>query len=461
MSKNIFKTYKFWILLLLIIAAISAAILWRSLPYKNFIKSQIIKTLESKNIKISSLKIDNVDNFGIAISDIELDGNNPIKLAKLSAQYDLQDVLSGKVKNIEADDLELNLYSKDDKILIGGLEDFLKNNKGSSGSIKIPTDNESLKNILPDNLSIKNLNISGDYNNIKLHIPLNIYSGFNPFAFLNVDSNTIRVEAHPYDVSIKDLKINSSLGEDKKWHGSLSSPDVEISGIEESELPAFALNSDFTLGEDEISANIYLSDKLNTTKADIKLIGSLNDIKSGNIIINHISFPWGGGVISSKNIKIPLSMDKPLSFSVKLKNVALADTLGKMSGDKVKGEGKISGTFPIIYNPDGTIILKEGMAEDIDTGVISVSPDLLPGNNAQLELARNILQNFHYTKLKIMVSSKGDKSLINLALEGRNPDSPEERPVKFNINLNGDIMPLIQQSIIPFNDIKTLLKQEK
>ena len=53
--------------------------------------------------------------------------------------------------------------------------------------------------------------------------------------------------------------------------------------------------------------------------------------------------------------------------------------------------------------------------------------------------------------------SQEDKSKITLTLEGNNPEAFEGRPIKLNVNIGGDVLPLIQQSILPLNDVKQLL----
>ena len=80
-------------------------------------------------------------------------------------------------------------------------------------------------------------------------------------------------------------------------------------------------------------------------------------------------------------------------------------------------------------------------------------------------MARELLQNFHYTKLKIALSSKDDKdkknkTVLSLALEGNNPTALNGRKVNLNINITGDVLPLLQQSILPFNDLKQLMKMK-
>lgn len=454
------KRYTLFVVYIVALLLFSGIFFWQYVPYQNFASKQIISILKSRNIAVVSLQVEKADSSQIILSNIKLEGSNGLSLGGLKATYNIQEIISGKLSTIDAENIDGNIYKKEGKFLINGLEDFLLNDSKDSKIVKVPTDNNLLQEIAPQYVSIKSFNISAKDNDIELLIPLNFTFSFSPLATLKMDSSGASLKVGSYQIETGGINFNAVLSESDKWQGDIAISSIKIGGLEE-ERPPLAMTGNFVLDAASLLANIVIKDAGNITKADMVMSLPVADPSSGSLNIKNIQFPWGGGLISSESINVPLDMKTPVLLNINLKEVDLSDTLGKASNGRIKGTGKISGRFPVIYNPDGTILLKDGMAEEINSGTISVSPDLLPGDNAQLALARSLLENFHYTKLKIIVSSKGDKSAINLELEGKNPDSQEDRPIKFNINLTGDILPLIQQSIIPFNDIKELLKQEK
>lgn len=431
--------------------------LWQYLPYQNFASRQIINILEYENIKVSALKVESANSSEIIISNIKLDENPGLSIGNLKLKYNLRKLATGRLNDIEAENIQINLYRKDGKFQVSGLEKVLSSTSQSDN--KLPIDAASLQNIAPARIDIKNLNILAKDEDWQLSLPLNLTFNLNPLSLL-MASTGLNLDIKPYKLVTENISLNALWSESQKWQGEMVIPSVTITGLQDG-MPPFSTNINFTLDAENLSAKIIMNDDNGLIKTDMELFLPVASPTSGNLNIKQIQFPFGGGLISSGAINVPLDMQNPILFAINLQNVNLADTLGKLSNERVKGVGKISGMFPIIYNPDGTVILKDGMAQDINEGIISVSPELLPGDNAGVELARTLLQNFHYTRLKIMVSSKEDKSAINLVLEGKNPDNDSKRPIKFNINLTGDIMPLIEQSIIPFNDIKKLLKQEK
>ena len=327
------------------------------------------------------------------------------------------------------------------------------------------------KGIVVHSLVVDNIsNSSSTLSNIELGEPTTltlkaIIANYNLLKVLagnktvNIDGKDMVLTAGPYEISADSINLKAT-NQNSKWQGVVSIPAIIIDGAP-SEVPPLKMTVDFTSDSKTLFAKINLRDDKNSIRADAELNYDLTGEGQKILSVKQFEFPFSDGVISVKPVSIPLDMKLPIIATINLKDVELATTLGEVSNGKISGTGKISGNFPIIYNTDGSITLQEGVAQALDVGTISVSPALLPGDTEQLGLARSTLENFHYTKLKILVSSEGDQSKISLALEGKNPDAPESRPVNFNINLSGDILPFIQQSILPLNDFKKLFKQEE
>lgn len=400
--------------IILLLVAIVAVILWKYIPYNDTVTEQITKALEKQGFKVTSLKLESLDAGKAVISDIRLSGEKDLTVKKVIAEYSLKKLAKGKFNTLRLEDIEINIYKKD-KWNIGGIESLLNSQKEESKETDI-------FKLLPERFEINNADINiGDK------------------AFIN------------------DLVIKADFSK-ASGKGTITSPDIIIKDTPE-EIPPLQLDSEFSLTPElaEVKINIHNKSKKWLAKADINY--PLKDKQNAVVNIKMVGFPWGKGRIFTDEFSVPLSMDKPISFVINLKDVDLTELLGKVAEGKISGQGKISGKIPLIYNPDGSIILKKGSAYANDSGLISVSPSLIPGDNDKLVLTRQLLENFHYTKLKISVSSdKDEKSVITLSLEGGNPDSEEKRPVKLNVNLSGDIISLLRQSLIPFNDPQEYLK---
>jgi len=330
-----------------------------------------------------------------------------------------------KFKTVDIKGLELNVYNKDGKWQIAGLEAF---NKPSDAAPTPPAINfDKLHGLLPEQIKITDA------------------------KFLMADDK-LQISA-PFDFALTNAT--------DKISGKLSATRVTSSGLPY-DLPALDVQVSYELAATKLLANINAIDAKKQYILDAKLVAPIADIMAGSLVINKISFPYGGGVVAANGIKIPLKMDKPINITLNLKDIDLAGLLDEISGGEIKGTGKITGKVPITYYPDGHITVQKGAAQAADAGTLIVSPTLLPGENAQLTIARDTLQNFHYTALKIAVSSSDDgKSVIAFSLDGSNPDANNGRQVKLYVNVSGDIIPIIQQSLLAINDLKQLLHIEE
>ncbi len=294
----------------------------------------------------------------------------------------------------------------------------------------------------------------------RLHVQYSLQdlltSRFNANTMVNIEADNIFIDAKPYEARTEKLKLDAT-GNKGVWTGTAESI-ITVAGLPQ-EVPPLTVKADFNVGA-EIIAGINISDSSKHYKAIMDIMIPQGEI--GMMELKKAEMPWLGGSISTANVKVPLAMDKPIDVKLKLKDVDLAALLGMVAEGQVGGKGSINGSFPATYHPDGSVTLHDGVASAMSGGTLRLEPTLIPGDNPQIEFTRTTLENFHYTTFKISVSlDKEERSVINLALEGRNPDMGGERPVKLNINLDGDILPLVQQSLLPLNDFRQYLKDVK
>jgi hypothetical protein len=320
----------------------------------------------------------------------------------------------------------LNVYNRENSWVVGGLEELMKPNPNAP-TTKIALDYNKLHSVLPAQVNVNKSILNAQDKDLQVVMPFN-------FKLAN---NADKIE------------------------GSLISDKLTLSGFPY-DLPPLSFNADYTINAEQLTANLKAQSAKKDYQLSLKLTAPVADIMSGKVVIDTIQFPWGKGQISAKAVTLPLNMKKPVKITLNLKEIDLETLLGSFTDGKINGEGKISGSLPITYYPDGKITLQKGSAQAKDKGVLVISPDLLPGDNQQLATARTTLENFHYTTLKIAVSSdEKQQSVIHLTVEGSNPDANDGRQVKLNVNLSGDLIPLIQQSLLAINDLKQLLHIEE
>ncbi len=413
-------------------------------PYQRTAKNQLTRLLESYGLTVSSLTLEKLEGNDALLSDIAI-GNPPSLTAqKITAHYSLTEILRGKVQAVDIASLRARVYNKDGRWLVAGLEPLFPH----TSTPTTPSLPLSMINLLPEHISLKDSEITIEHPRATVQLPLNLDMTNNGTATATLLSSGITIDAKPYHIKSGIVQVKATLTP-IKWHAILSSPNLTITGLD-TPIPPLTLYAELSLTPEQLESDIEIRDDSRAYLANLSLSSTAITVRNAHI-------PWGGGKIALQPVTLPVAMDKPIPLAIDMQNVDLASLLGAISDDKIRGSGKVSGTLPIIYHPDGQITLREGGAHALSDGVISVPPDFLPGDNEQLAIARTTLENFHYTTLQIRVLSEGEEARIQLMLEGSNPDAMEGRPVKLTVNLTGDIMPLIQQSILPVNDLKQLL----
>jgi hypothetical protein len=456
------KPKKYILLAAIIVIAISVVIFWKIIPYQKVVTAQITRMLEARGVTVSNITLESANPQESVLSNIKLGDANPLTIANLKLQHSPQGLLQGRVNEVSADGVEANIYKENGIWKIGGIETLMQHKADSKGENTLLFDRDSIRKILPHKITINKGNISVNDANFSLAAAYNLLFDSETEPLLNIESNGLTFDKKPYQVNTGAINIAAKLNEaEKKWQGDVVINDINITGLPQ-EVPPLKLNSYASVMPEKFLATFKLRDASNTNHADLSLTFPPDNPEQGMLSIKSLKFPWGGGIISTKAVNIPFALDKPLPISIGLQEVELSSLLGAISGGKIDGTGKISGTIPLIYYPDGHVTLQEGSAEALEAGVIMVPASMLPGNNPALDIARSALENFHYTSLKIGVYSEGEeKPVIQLTLQGRNPDALEGRPVNLNVKLTGDVLPLLQQSIIPFNDLKHLLDEKK
>ena len=150
-----------------------------------------------------------------------------------------------------------------------------------------------------------------------------------------------------------------------------------------------------------------------------------------------------------------------IHLTLHMQDASLSGLLQGATGGRATATGLVSGNVPLTLTGEGTLVVGQGHLTAYQGGVITLSPDAIPGDNAQVALVRDIMKSFHYSTLLVSVGSDKDKKLsILLSLGGNNPDVYNGQEVKLNVQLSGDLLDLLQQSILPLADPKQLLKDE-
>ena len=178
-------------------------------------------------------------------------------------------------------------------------------------------------------------------------------------------------------------------------------------------------------------------------------------------LLENIRVQWQEALLSAEEVVIALNEKKPIYIPLQMKNLPLSTLLSLVSSDKATGSGVVSGKVDIVVKPDGSFLFDDGKFAAGNTGLIQLSPGMLPGEGAQMDIARTALANFHYKDLSLVLDQDAQrKALIRLNLEGNNPDALNGRAIKLQVNFTGDVLELLQQTILPMANPADLIEKE-
>lgn len=173
------------------------------------------------------------------------------------------------------------------------------------------------------------------------------------------------------------------------------------------------------------------------------------------------TLPWNGGTLSTRDVEVPLNKTTPILVRLNVHQVSLNALMQQTTNKRASATGVISGMVPVSIDRNGNFIFKTGTLQALNGGTLVLPPETIPGDNPQVALVRELLTNFHYSVLSLGVSSgKDDKLSMLLSLQGNNPDVYNGRAVKLNVNLTGDVLDLLKQSLA-LKDPKKMIEQGK
>lgn len=181
-----------------------------------------------------------------------------------------------------------------------------------------------------------------------------------------------------------------------------------------------------------------------------------------NLTITEFKMPWNEGSLSAKDVFIPIGNKAPLDMNLQIKQVSADALMQQFTGNRASATGKISGMLPLTITVDNQIIFHEGQMQSEAPGTIKVSPEVIPGDNEQVTLVRDVLQDFRYNSLIFKLNSDKDNHVdLIMKIEGNNPSVQQGRTVKMNVNLKGDVLGFVQQSLLWLTNPMKIMEQGK
>ena len=412
---------------------------------------------EAKGFQNVHLTVSTLGLSGITLKDVSVGTNTPLTLDNVIVGYSLPDLWRGDINTLAIKGLTFGVQRHQDKWTMTGIENRLGNSK--SNAVTIPVTSEQLSTIPLDSIQLEDSSLHIISDAWQMNIPLRVIWQKTPVPKLTAQAKALTFKMHELEINAGEILLDASLNEaDKKWDGQWQIKDITSKGGA-APMPVMAGKGSLVAQADHISLLGGVKSTDNSYMANFSMEYALNTPEKSLFTLTDAVMPWNSGTLSVHNVKMPLSGNHATEVNLKVQHASIDALMQMLTGKRASATGVVSGTVPVTIGADGSIAFHEGSLKAEQPGTIIMAPDAIPGDNEQITVVREVLKNLHYTNLSIAVNSdKGNKLSILLILEGNNPDVYEGRPVKLNVHLTGDMLGLMQQSVMPFMNPQQLLK---
>ena len=437
------------------IIVLAAGLSLAFLPWKIPLGKKLQTLLEAKGFHHVRLTVSDVNFNNATLRNITIGDDNPLTLKNITIHYSPSEIWKGNLRELTVSGLALEVRQKEGRWTVQGF-----NSPSPEAAFHLPVTPEQIAEIPFDNLKLSDstINIVSDAWKISMPIELEWRKTAGPEISLHAKGaafNGNKMKARIAKVDVKTKMDNES------WQGPW---DLEGIQFEASDAAIPVMDGTGTLKADAETLTLTgrMKDKDESYKAAFTLAYPWADSQKATLTLTEGSMPWHGGKLALNRTVVPLVGSSPVRLTLQVEKVSAGELMQTLTGKRIAATGIISGALPLIIGRDGSVSFGDGKLKAEGPGTISMPPDVIPGDNEQVALTRNILKNFHYDGLSLSVSNGTDGALsVLVALEGKNPEVLGGRAAKLNIRLNGDILDLVRQSAIFLAEPPKILNQER
>jgi hypothetical protein len=188
---------------------------------------------------------------------------------------------------------------------------------------------------------------------------------------------------------------------------------------------------------------------------------SANMPTAGKLNIQQLQMLAMGGQVQVRPTRLDLTLTEQ-EVVLQLQRIDLSQLLQQHPTTDLSGNGRISGTIPVLFSRSGTSVKSGHIAAESPGGKLQYRPPAaknMAAGNPGMKVVLEALDDFHYSVLSSNVSyDTQGKLTLGLNLQGRNPTLEAGRAVNLNINLEEDI-PAMLTSLQLSSQISDKIKQ--
>jgi hypothetical protein len=134
-------------------------------------------------------------------------------------------------------------------------------------------------------------------------------------------------------------------------------------------------------------------------------------------------------------------------LTVQVRGVSMSRLVELLEVEGLRADGTIAGEIPLLLGPQG-VRIDDGELGAVDQGRIQVefgaARDPLVSQGESVSLMVRALQDFRYDTLTLRLTrpDTGDLALA-ITMQGKNPDVLDGYPFRFNVDVSGDLEPIL------------------
>ncbi|MDP9127598.1 MAG: YdbH domain-containing protein [Pseudomonadota bacterium] len=429
------------------------------LPWKWLVAERLKSMLATQGLHDVQLTVAHIGIASVVLENIRIPGDPPTTLEHVMLDYSPLDLFAGKARGLALTGFSLEARSEGGRWTVAGFQKQPGPLKAPQSSL--PVTAEELRSIPLDDLTLTKSHMHVVTAQAQIDVPLELRWRKLPLPTLTYAGTGLAFKAGGLSLNAGAGTLDLSLKpQEKRWEGNWQIKDIRLAGLP---MPIPPLNGtgEIVAEADQLKIKGELLGAEGTYKFLFHLRHFLNEPAKDDLVIDSIALPWKSGMVHAEGITWPFEGHKLVSGTIEMQHIAAAELLRSFTGNKATATGSLSGALPMTFGADGKITLHEGRMTNEGPGVIALAPEAIPGENDNIVLLREVLQDFHYTVLTFdMNSQEGNSLKVRMDLEGGNPAVYAGRPVKVGVTLGGDVLGLIEENLSILNDPKKFLEQK-
>jgi len=443
-----------WVLVLIALVASAGFFV----PWKSWLEGRIKSSLEAQGFPNVQLTVENVGLSGITLKDVSFGGGGPLSVQHMMLGYSLGGILTGHFNDVTIKGLSIEGKQANDQWTFAGRASPAQ----EAEPLSLPLTRSDFEKLPVKSGKLEEGAFSLEAPEWKLALPLNISWQKEPAPRFTYKATGLRLKVPGYELVSGDATLDASLNESTtQWEGEWAIKDVKVTG-ENPPVPVLSGHGTVTGVADKILIKGAFANADKTYRSAFETKYNINNPKKSLVTLIDTALPWNGGLVSLHDIKMAFYEPRPVNITVQVQKVAVNDLLQQLTGKKATGTGVISGTLPVTIGADGSIMVTGGALQADGPGTIAMPADVVPGDNENVALARDVLKNLHFSVLSVAVDNDKDNKLsVLMKVEGSNPDVMGGKAVKLNVHLTGDVLSFVQQNFIALTNPEKLLEKQR